>query len=143
MLLEADVARVIGELVCLRQGSDEVRLASSLGEYFPAFGLVITETDREDPMKASRQRTVSLVAERAVRYLRDRRRPVDSVRLAREVLATAAPDERTATRVLEAAFADDPTSRARSSARGPPRQSTGARTAVRDRGSDRAAGAGR
>ena len=50
---------------------------------------------------------VSIVAERAVRYLRERERPVDSVQLANEVLATRVSDERTATRVLETAFQGD------------------------------------
>jgi hypothetical protein len=58
-------------------------------------------------MKPSRQPR-SLAAERAVRLLRGRPEPMDSVALALEVLATRAPDERTATRVLETAFADDP-----------------------------------
>jgi hypothetical protein len=57
---------------------------------------------------SSRSRTVSLVAERAVRYLRERDRPVKSVRLAREVLATSSNDEATARRVLESVFAGDP-----------------------------------
>lgn len=59
-------------------------------------------------MKGRRSQPVSLVAERAVRYLRERQRPVDSIRLAREILATKAPDEGTAKRVLESAFGDDP-----------------------------------
>ena len=53
-------------------------------------------------------RPVSLVAERAVRYLKERGQPVDSRRLARDLLATRAPDEATARSVLEAAFAGDP-----------------------------------
>jgi hypothetical protein len=48
------------------------------------------------------------VAERAVRYLRNRNRPVDSRALAAEVLTTRTPDEATATRVLAAAFGSDP-----------------------------------
>ena len=52
-------------------------------------------------------RPVSLAAERAVRLLREADSPVDSVRLAREILATSAPDETTARRVLEAAFSGD------------------------------------
>lgn len=52
-------------------------------------------------------RPVSIVAERAVRYLRERERPVDSVHLAGEVLATRVSDERTATHVLETAFQGD------------------------------------
>lgn len=55
-----------------------------------------------------RSRTVSLVAERAVRYLRDRGRPAGSVRLVREILATSSKDEDSARRVLESAFAGDP-----------------------------------
>jgi len=51
---------------------------------------------------------VSLVAERAVRFLRERREPANSVSLARELLATRAPDEATATRILQSAFAGDP-----------------------------------
>jgi len=57
---------------------------------------------------ASLTRPISLVAERAVRYLRDRDRPVDSRRLAQELLSTSAPDESTARAVLEAAFDGDP-----------------------------------
>ena len=53
------------------------------------------------------RRPISIVAERAVRYLRDARHPVDSVRLAHDVLATKSADEPTATRVLEAAFQGD------------------------------------
>lgn len=56
----------------------------------------------------AQQKPVSIAAQRAVRLLRSRRGPVDSVELALEVLATRAPDERTATTVLEAAFAGDP-----------------------------------
>lgn len=52
-------------------------------------------------------RPVSLVAERAVRLLREAEKPVDSVRLARDLLATDAPDEPTARRVLDAAFSGD------------------------------------
>lgn len=51
--------------------------------------------------------TVSLVAERAVRYVRDHDAPVPSVDLAREVLAATTTDEATATRVLAAAFGRD------------------------------------
>lgn len=54
-----------------------------------------------------RERPASLVAERAVRYLTERARPVGSVELAGEVLATTVPDERTGRRVLETAFAGD------------------------------------
>lgn len=55
----------------------------------------------------ARPHPVSLVAERAVRYLRDAEHPVASVSLAREILATRAPDEAAATRVLEEAFRGD------------------------------------
>ncbi|HXV75259.1 MAG TPA: nucleotide excision repair endonuclease [Candidatus Polarisedimenticolaceae bacterium] len=54
------------------------------------------------------RRTVSLVAERALRYLRASDGPATSVELAGEVLATRAVDESTAKRVLDAAFAGDP-----------------------------------
>ena len=50
----------------------------------------------------------SLVAERAVRYLRDAGGPVPSVTLAREVLAVRTSDEAQATRVLGTAFGGDP-----------------------------------
>jgi len=50
----------------------------------------------------------SLVAERAVRYLRDADGPVPSVTLAREVLAVRTSDEEQATRVLGTAFSGDP-----------------------------------
>jgi hypothetical protein len=50
----------------------------------------------------------SLVAERAVRYLRDANAPVSSVNLAKEVLAVRTSDEAQATRVLDTAFAGDP-----------------------------------
>ena len=49
----------------------------------------------------------SLVAERAVRFLRRRGTPANSRTLAREVLALTHNDEATATKVLEAAFAGD------------------------------------
>lgn len=52
-------------------------------------------------------RPVSLVAERAVRYLTDRERPASSIELAREVLSTRVGDEEAATRVLRTAFAGD------------------------------------
>jgi hypothetical protein len=52
-------------------------------------------------------RPVSLVAERAVRYLREHPRPVESVRLAAAVLATKVGDESTARDLLEAAFGGD------------------------------------
>lgn len=51
--------------------------------------------------------TSSLAAQRAVRFLRDRRAPVASVELARVVLATRVADEDAATRVLAAAFDAD------------------------------------
>jgi hypothetical protein len=50
---------------------------------------------------------ISLVAERAVRFLRDRPRPVRSVRLAAELLATRVQDEAQAKKILETAFAGD------------------------------------
>jgi hypothetical protein len=53
-------------------------------------------------------RTVSLVAERAVRLLREQDVPIPSVRLAREVLLINAADELTARRILDAAFDGDP-----------------------------------
>ena len=56
---------------------------------------------------SSSPRPTSLVAERAVRLLRDRGEAVGSVRLADEILATRAPDEPTARRLLETAFAGD------------------------------------
>jgi len=49
-----------------------------------------------------------LIAERAVRYLRDRDKPVSSVRLTAELLSTRSPDEVSARKVLEAAFNGDP-----------------------------------
>ena len=52
-------------------------------------------------------RTISLVAERAVRFLRGSGAPVDSRQMVKEILATIAPDEATARRILEAAFAGD------------------------------------
>jgi GIY-YIG catalytic domain len=53
-------------------------------------------------------RPPSLVAERAVRYLREAGEPVTSVRLAHEVLALRVGDENHAHRVLDAAFCGDP-----------------------------------
>ena len=50
----------------------------------------------------------SLVAERAVRLLRQQGEPATSRDLARQVLAATTADEAGATRVLEAAFAGDP-----------------------------------
>lgn len=55
-----------------------------------------------------RRRPVSLVAERAVRLLQESTEPLDSITLAGQVLATRAPDEETARRILEAAFNRDP-----------------------------------
>jgi hypothetical protein len=52
-------------------------------------------------------RPTSLVAERAVRYLRDHPRPVTSTRLAEAVLATDVTDETMALRLLESAFGED------------------------------------
>lgn len=43
-----------------------------------------------------------------MRYLRQRGEPIDSRRLARELLSTSTPDEPTARQVLEAAFVGDP-----------------------------------
>ena len=60
-----------------------------------------------DTCEVSRQ-PPSLVAERAVRYLRDAGAPVSSVVLAREVLAVRTSDEAQATRVLGSAFSGDP-----------------------------------
>ncbi len=57
---------------------------------------------------AMSSRPSSLVAERAVRYLLSSGKPASSVHLAREVLSLAVSDEEQATRVLGAAFADDP-----------------------------------
>jgi len=48
------------------------------------------------------------VAERAVRLLKQAGQPMESLPLARELLSTTAPDEATATRILEAAFSGDP-----------------------------------
>jgi hypothetical protein len=53
-------------------------------------------------------RPPSLVAERAVRYLRETEGPVTSVRLAREILALRVADELQAAGVLGSAFAGDP-----------------------------------
>lgn len=52
-------------------------------------------------------RPVSLAAERAVRYLRGRSRPLSSSKLAAEILATQIAEESAARSVLEAAFAGD------------------------------------
>ena len=54
------------------------------------------------------QHPPSLVAERAVRYLHTSGRPASSVRLARELLSLSVADETQATRVLGAAFGEDP-----------------------------------
>ena len=53
-------------------------------------------------------RPSSVVAERAVRYLHSSGHPATSVHLARELLSLTVADEEQATRVLGAAFADDP-----------------------------------
>jgi hypothetical protein len=53
-------------------------------------------------------RPISLVAERAVRFLRDQQEPVDSVELARHLLSTRIRDEDAARKILESAFASDP-----------------------------------
>ncbi len=57
--------------------------------------------------RARKRRPFSLAAERAVRLLRERGGALDSRELAREILATRAPDETTARRILETAFAGD------------------------------------
>jgi hypothetical protein len=54
------------------------------------------------------RRPTSVVAERAVRYLRQPSAPATSITLARELLAMRIADERQATAVLGAAFAADP-----------------------------------
>lgn len=76
--------------------------------------------------------TVSLVAERAVRYLRERRAPVPSIEMAYKVLATRVRDEKLARELLESAFGGDPRLvyedgawRARGGARGRPGQAAG------------------
>lgn len=56
---------------------------------------------------SSLPRPISLVAERAVRFLRRQGRPIGSRRLAQEVLATATPNEPAARLILETAFAGD------------------------------------
>src|SRR5262245_32858178 len=50
---------------------------------------------------------ISLAAERALRWLRERGRAASSLEMARSVLALGAPDEPSATAVLEAAFSGD------------------------------------
>jgi hypothetical protein len=57
---------------------------------------------------SSTYRPISLVAERAVRYVRQHDGSANSIDLAQGVMATRAPDEETARRVLEAAFGGDP-----------------------------------
>jgi hypothetical protein len=54
------------------------------------------------------RRPSSLVAERAVRYLRESGAPASSTRLARELLTLSVGDESQATLVLDTAFGDDP-----------------------------------
>lgn len=54
------------------------------------------------------RRPVSLVAERAIRYLGGRSGPVGSVEMASVLLSTKVADEGTARRVLETAFGGDP-----------------------------------
>jgi GIY-YIG catalytic domain-containing protein len=51
---------------------------------------------------------ISLAAERALRWLRERGHAASSLEMARSVLALGAPDEPSATSVLEAAFSGDP-----------------------------------
>jgi hypothetical protein len=53
-------------------------------------------------------RPISLVAERAVRYLREHTQPVDSRSLASAVLSIETADQPAARRVLQTAFAGDP-----------------------------------
>lgn len=53
-------------------------------------------------------RPISLIAERAVRYLREHAEPVNSVKLAELLLATRIADETTARQVLESVFGGDP-----------------------------------
>ncbi len=54
------------------------------------------------------RRPLSLVAERAVRYLRDHEGATESTALAAELLATRTADERAARLLLETAFSGDP-----------------------------------
>ncbi len=56
----------------------------------------------------SHPKPVSLIAERAVRYLRKAGKPTDSRTLARELLTTRTADESAARRLLETAFGADP-----------------------------------
>lgn len=55
----------------------------------------------------SHPKPVSLLAERAVRYLRNTSRPVDSRTLAHELLSTRTTDESAARQLLETGFAGD------------------------------------
>lgn len=57
---------------------------------------------------SSTYRPISLVAERAVRFLRQHGGSASSIDLAQGVIATRAPDEETARTVLEAALGGDP-----------------------------------
>lgn len=61
----------------------------------------------EERVVKPKTRPVSLVAERAVRYLRDHRNAA-SVDVVREILATRVSDEDSARRLLETAFSGDP-----------------------------------
>lgn len=56
----------------------------------------------------SHPKPVSLLAERAVRYLRNAAKPVDSRTLAQELLSTRTADESAARRLLETGFVGDP-----------------------------------
>lgn len=56
----------------------------------------------------SRPKPTSLIAERAVRFLREHPGPARSTVLTRELLETRSPDEQAATRILRAAFVGDP-----------------------------------
>jgi hypothetical protein len=62
----------------------------------------------DDVELSALSRPISLVAERAVRHLRDTAGPVTSLELCQEVLATSGADEEAARRILEAAFGGDP-----------------------------------
>ena len=73
----------------------------------PQFPLRSENTGTERTVSPS-YRPISLVAERAVRYLRQHGGSANSIDLAQGVMATRAPDEETARRVLEAAFGGDP-----------------------------------
>lgn len=63
---------------------------------------------QQSPHVNTQRRPISLIVERALRFLRLQARPVDSVRLASELLATSVPDEATASGLLKQAFAGDP-----------------------------------